>query len=139
MAILITIVVVLVVIIGGVYGLFKYKNRPQKPDYFEYYTTQDTKPEGKVGVFATALIMPVNHNHAFFHNNGKFNLRVLRNVLIKIAFHYPVIIFYKFRLTLNYCLSSMLIQYNMRQNDTMQHRMMQCNVIQYHAMQFVFM
>ena len=68
MAILITILVVLVVIVAGFYGLFKYKNRPQKPDYFEYYKAQDTKPEGKIGVFATALIMPTNHNHAFFHN-----------------------------------------------------------------------
>lgn len=68
MAILITIVVVLLVIIGGFYGLFKYKNLPKKPDYFEYFKTQDTKPEGKIGVFATALIMPTNHNHAFFHN-----------------------------------------------------------------------
>ena len=68
MAILITILVVLVVIVAGFYGLFKYKNRLQKPDYFEYYKAQDTKPEGKVGVFATALIMPTNHNHAFFHN-----------------------------------------------------------------------
>jgi len=68
MAILVTILVILVVLIGGFYGLFKYKNRPAKPDYFEYYKTQDTTPEGKVGVFATALIMPTDHSHAFFHN-----------------------------------------------------------------------
>jgi protoheme ferro-lyase len=68
MAILLTIVVVLVVIIAGFYGLFKYKNQRQKPDYFEYFKTQDTVPEGKVGIFATALIMPTHHSHAFFHN-----------------------------------------------------------------------
>ena len=68
MAIVVTILIVLVVLIGGFYGLFKYKNRPAKPDYFKYYKTQDTTPEGKVGVFATALIMPTNHSHAFFHN-----------------------------------------------------------------------
>ena len=50
------------------YGLFKYKNIPAKPDYFEYYKTQDTVPEGKVGIFATGLIMPTEHSHAFFHN-----------------------------------------------------------------------
>ena len=68
MVILITILVVLVAIVAAFYGLFKYKNLPQKPDYFEYYKTQDTLPEGKVGVFVTGLIMPTEHNHAFFHN-----------------------------------------------------------------------
>jgi protoheme ferro-lyase len=68
MAILITILIVLLVIIGGFYGMFKYKNLPKKPDYYAYFKTQDTRPEGKIGVFATALIMPTNHNHAFFHN-----------------------------------------------------------------------
>ena len=68
MAILVTILVVLVTLIAAFYGLFKYKNLPKKPDYFEYYKTQDTVPEGKVGVFVTGLIMPTEHNHAFFHN-----------------------------------------------------------------------
>jgi len=39
-----------------------------KPDYYDYFKTQDTVPVGKVGIFATALIMPENHSHAFFHN-----------------------------------------------------------------------
>ncbi len=30
------------------YGLFKYKNLPKKPDYFEYYKTQDMVPEGEI-------------------------------------------------------------------------------------------
>ncbi len=68
MAILVTILIVLVVLIGGFYGLFKYKNRQAKPDYYEVYKTQDTTPVGKVGIFATALIMPTEHSHAFFHN-----------------------------------------------------------------------
>ena len=68
MVILVTILVVLVAIVAAFYGLFKYKNLPKKPDYFEYYKTQDTVPEGKVGIFVTGLIMPTEHNHTFFHN-----------------------------------------------------------------------
>ena len=68
MAILISIIVVLVLVVGSLYALFKYKNRPLTPDYYEYFKTQDPVPVGKVGIFSTALIMPENHNHAFFHN-----------------------------------------------------------------------
>ena len=68
MAILISILVIIGLAIGFVFALFKYKNRPLKPDYYDYFKTQDTVPVGKVGIFATALIMPENHSHAFFHN-----------------------------------------------------------------------
>jgi protoheme ferro-lyase len=68
MAIIIGIIVFLLLIVGGFYGLFKYKNRQPKPDYFEIYKTQDTTPVGKVGIFATGLIMTTLHNHWFFHN-----------------------------------------------------------------------
>lgn len=68
MTILIGILVVLGGIIGGGFWLYKYKNRLPLPDYYQYYKTQDTVPVGKVGVFATSLIMPENHSHAFFHN-----------------------------------------------------------------------
>src|SRR3989338_2140971 len=68
MGILIGILVVLVIIIVFSFALFKYKNRRPQPDYFEIYENQDTTPVGKVGIFATALIMPTNHNHWFFHN-----------------------------------------------------------------------
>ena len=68
MTVLLVIVVVLLVAVGFLFGLYKYKNQVPKPDYFEYYKTQDSVPVGKVGVFATALIMPTHHNHAFFHN-----------------------------------------------------------------------
>ncbi len=64
-------IVVLVLIIGGIgglYALYKYKNLPPRPDYYDYYMTQDKKPVGKTGVFATALIMTENHSHAMFHN-----------------------------------------------------------------------
>ncbi|KPJ61808.1 MAG: hypothetical protein AMJ42_00805, partial [Deltaproteobacteria bacterium DG_8] len=62
------ILIVVVILIASLYGLYKYKNQPPKPDYFEVFKNQDTVPEGKVGIFATALIMPTEHNHAFFHN-----------------------------------------------------------------------
>jgi protoheme ferro-lyase len=68
MRILIGIVIVLLVLASAGYGLFKYKNRPLKPDYFEYYRTQDTKPVGKVGIFVTGLIMPEKNDHTFFYN-----------------------------------------------------------------------
>jgi len=68
MGIVIGILVVLVVLVGGLFALYKYKNRPLKPDYFEVFKTQDTTPAGKTGIFVTGLIMPENHSHAFFHN-----------------------------------------------------------------------
>jgi len=68
MLILVTILTILIVIIAAFYALFKYKNKQPTPDYFEYFKTQDTVPEGKVGIFATALIMPTHHSHTFFHN-----------------------------------------------------------------------
>jgi protoheme ferro-lyase len=68
MGILIGILVVLVILVGLLYGLFKYKNRLPQPNYFEVYKTQGTTPVGKVGIFVTGLIMTTEHNHWFFHN-----------------------------------------------------------------------
>jgi len=68
MGILIGILVSLVILVGLFYALFKYKNRPIKPDYFEIFKTQDTTPVGKVGIFVAGLIMPTKHNHWLFHN-----------------------------------------------------------------------
>jgi len=68
MDIFISILILLAVIVLFFFALFKYKNRPLKPDYYEVYMNQDTTPVGKVGIFATALIMPTHHNHWFFHN-----------------------------------------------------------------------
>lgn len=62
------IITALLLCVGGFYLLYKYKNLPPKPDYYEYYKNQDTVPKGKVGVFATALIMTEDHSHAMFHN-----------------------------------------------------------------------
>ena len=44
------------------FGVFRYMNRtpPQlvEPNYFAYYQTQDTVPEGRVGIFISHLIQP---------------------------------------------------------------------------------
>ncbi|MCY4340849.1 MAG: hypothetical protein OXE48_05710 [Gammaproteobacteria bacterium] len=44
------------------FGVFQYMNRtpPQlaEPNYFSYYKAQDTRPEGRVGVFISHLIQP---------------------------------------------------------------------------------
>ncbi len=50
------------------YGMNKYENRRLSPDYFQYYKTQDTAPEGKVGVFVTGLIVPETLNTEFYSN-----------------------------------------------------------------------
>ena len=68
MEILIVFIIMLVVLIGFAFGLYKYKNLSPKPDYLEYYKTQDKVPEGKVGVFATSLIMTEEHDHPFWYN-----------------------------------------------------------------------
>ncbi len=65
---LVIIVIVLIAAVVFLYGLYKVKNRPLKPDYFEYYKTQDKVPVGKVGVLSTSLIMPENHKHEWWHN-----------------------------------------------------------------------
>lgn len=50
--------------IGG-YATYKYMNRtpPQlvAPDYYDYYLSQDTVPEGRVGIFISSLIMPEDY------------------------------------------------------------------------------
>jgi len=61
----------LIFILATMCGLFKYKNRRIVPDYFEYYKTQDSVPEGKVGIFVTGLIMPETHDDRFFYNITK--------------------------------------------------------------------
>lgn len=68
MGIIIGILIVLAVIVVSFIALYKYKNRRIQPDYFEIYQNQDTTPVGKVGIFSTALILPTQHNHWFFHN-----------------------------------------------------------------------
>ena len=73
----ILLVVVVLVSLGG-YGLYKYKNRRVQPDYHEIYKTQDTVPVGKVGIFATALIMPEKLDSVFFYNISQ---KVFKNII----------------------------------------------------------
>ena len=43
------------------FGFLRYQNRPPQlvgPNYMDYYLTQDTKPEGRVGILISHLIMP---------------------------------------------------------------------------------
>ncbi len=59
---------IVLIVIAGFIGMYKYQNRRLKPDYFEYYKTQDSVPEGKVGVFVTGLIIPEDLDPVFFYN-----------------------------------------------------------------------
>lgn len=68
MLILLILFIALILLIAGLFALYKYKNQRPKPDYFEYYKTQDKVPVGKVGVFLTSLIMPEQHVHEFWYN-----------------------------------------------------------------------
>ncbi len=77
MGMIIGILVVLAAIVVSLVALFKYKNRRIEPDYFQVYQKQDTTPVGKVGIFATALILPPTHNHWFFHNIVKKIFKVV--------------------------------------------------------------
>jgi protoheme ferro-lyase len=62
--------VIFIIIVPVFYTvLAKYKNRRIKPDYYEdYYKTQDSVPEGKIGIFVTGLIMPEKMDYPFFYN-----------------------------------------------------------------------
>ena len=70
--ILIVLILILVVMVVGFWGLSKYKNRRLMPDYFAtYYKTQDTVPVGKVGIFVPGLVVPENYEgkgREFFYN-----------------------------------------------------------------------
>jgi hypothetical protein len=70
--------VLLIVLSLSAYGLYKYKNRRIKPDYHEVYKKQDTVPVGKVGIFATALIMPEKLDTVFFYNISQ---KVFKNII----------------------------------------------------------
>ncbi len=69
--ILIGVVALVVVGSAGAYGTYSYMNPvPQlvKPNYYEYYKTQDTKPEGKVGVFISGLFQPEDFKAVDYQN-----------------------------------------------------------------------
>jgi hypothetical protein len=63
--------VVFVVLCSAFLGTFKYKNQPPKPDYYEYYKTQDSVPEGKIGIFVTGLVARPKHSAVFYYNVTK--------------------------------------------------------------------
>ena len=50
--------------IGG-YATYKYMNRTPAqlvaPNYYDYYLSQDTVPEGRVGIFISSLVMPEDY------------------------------------------------------------------------------
>ena len=73
-----SLLVLLLVLSLSAYGLYKYKNRRIKPDYHETYKMQDTVPVGKVGIFATALIMPEKLDTVFFYNISQ---KVFKNII----------------------------------------------------------
>jgi len=62
--------VIFIIIVSVFYtALAQYKNRREKPDYYEeFYKVQDSVPEGKVGIFVTGLIMPEKMDYPFFYN-----------------------------------------------------------------------
>lgn len=66
------IAVLVVVVVAGGYGTYKYKNStpPQlkEPNYFAIYKTQDMQPEGRIGVFISHLVMPEDMRMVDFHN-----------------------------------------------------------------------
>ena len=52
------------------YALVKYKNPPPQllePNYYSYYKTQDTRPEGKVAILVTELLMPEDYRPADYY------------------------------------------------------------------------
>lgn len=59
------------VVVGGIVMAYaSSKNAPPqlaKPDYYEYYISQDTKPEGRVGIFISHLVMPEDYREEDFY------------------------------------------------------------------------
>lgn len=73
------ILLIIAIIAAGFYGFYKYKNKRITPDYYEIYKTQDTVPEGKVGILAVGLIMPETlEDPTFFHNVA---IKVFNNII----------------------------------------------------------
>lgn len=66
------IAVLVIVVVAGGYGTYKYKNStpPQlkEPNFFAIYKAQDSQPVGKIGVFISHLVMPEDMRMVDFHN-----------------------------------------------------------------------
>lgn len=60
-----------VLVIGGAYVTYTVKNQPfalQEPNYFSFYKQQDTKPEGKVGIYISQMILPEDFREELYYN-----------------------------------------------------------------------
>lgn len=69
-AVLVCVCFIIIAIISY-YIVYKFKNKQPQPDYYAVYKSQDTIPEGKVGIFITGLIMPETMDPVFFYNITK--------------------------------------------------------------------
>ncbi len=62
---------VFVVSLAGLVVTYVIKNQPselQEPNYFSYYQSQDTKPEGKVGIYISQMILPETYDEEVYRN-----------------------------------------------------------------------
>ena len=63
------ILTLIVVLTGGLAALLYTKNQPPQlmgTNYYEYYLNQDTQPVGRIGIFASHLVMPENYREEDF-------------------------------------------------------------------------
>jgi len=65
---LITVLVLIVAVVAGAYGTFKYKNRKHGPDIYAMYQAQDTVVQGKTGVFLIGLSTDEDFDPTWWHN-----------------------------------------------------------------------
>ena len=55
----------------SLYATYTVKNRPaelREPNYFTYYQQQDTRPQGKVAIFISQMILPENYDEEVYYN-----------------------------------------------------------------------
>ncbi|MDP7152914.1 MAG: hypothetical protein QF897_00590, partial [Gammaproteobacteria bacterium] len=65
---LITVLVLIVAVVAGGYGTFKYKNREHGPDIYAMYKTQDSVPQGRTGVFMIGLSQTEDFDPTWWNN-----------------------------------------------------------------------
>jgi hypothetical protein len=59
----------IVAIVAGLFAFAEYQNRPPQligPDYLSYYLNQDATPVGRIGIFASHLVMPEDYREEDF-------------------------------------------------------------------------
>jgi len=59
---------VIVVTVVGLYGTFKYKNRPPDIDVYSMYLNQDPTPKGKTALFVIGLSTTEDFDQTWWHN-----------------------------------------------------------------------